>query len=104
MTYDEILRIDITRNAFLVGYADNLAADTLASDLEDGQYILNQVIAASDPQRRRRKLFTRSQMDTITTMNVNEKEVIIKTAVKYLDLMLTVLQIYILSTGTQDCG
>lgn len=45
MVHDGVIRIELSRYTFLLGYADYIAAVMSARNLKEGQGMLNQVMA-----------------------------------------------------------
>lgn len=99
ISYDEILKIDMPENTFLVGYADDIAAVIQARNTEDAQRRLRQVMIRTKTWLESRGLqlamhktelvlLTRQHIPTEIDMQVNELIIRTKRAVTYLGIRL----------------
>ncbi|BET02091.1 Reverse transcriptase (RNA-dependent DNA polymerase) [Nesidiocoris tenuis] len=98
-SYDRVLRAEMPEGAFLVGYADDVAAVISARSMELAQLKLNQVMRRIDremealgltlaTQKTEIVVLTRQRIQTLVPLKVNDVEILTKHAVRYLGVIL----------------
>lgn len=99
VSYDDILRIEMPENTFLVGYADDIAAVIQARNTEDAERRLRQVMIRTKSwlhdhglelatQKTELLLLTRRQIPTVVDMTVDDVTISTKKVVNYLGMRL----------------
>ena len=97
ISYDEILRLEMPEDTFLVGYADDLAAVMTARNVEQAQWKLNQVMRRIHSwldahglnlatEKAELILFTSRRIPLELPMQINTETFTTKQSVKYLGL------------------
>ncbi|KAJ8975986.1 hypothetical protein NQ317_016232 [Molorchus minor] len=99
ISYDGILKMEVPRNTFLVGYADDIAAVVVARDIEEAQNGLNQVMRRAGAwledhglslarEKTELLLLTKQRIPAAIPFQVEDEEMEVKAVVKYLGVRL----------------
>lgn len=98
-TYDEILRIEMPADTFLVGYADDIAAVIRARSISEAQGRLRQVMIRTGAwlsahglqlatQKTELLLLTRRHIPTEVEMHIDNEKIVTQKFIKYLGIRL----------------
>ncbi|KAJ8980479.1 hypothetical protein NQ317_013232 [Molorchus minor] len=99
ISYDGILKMEVPRNTFLVGYADDIATVVVARDIEEAQNGLNQVMRRAGAwledhglslarEKTELLLLTKQRIPAAIPFQVEDEEMEVKAVVKYLGVRL----------------